>query len=252
MIHRHLITSSLLGMILAASGCASHYYASGDFTDSWPQSSTFDAGRANLSTGIPGSIAGGDGSPFPQDHALISNDAVRELLAGKVSLPSDATIAVVQLTGAYYGRWGSSAVHRKTRENDENLALALKKSPKIKAVRIIPSIMLPPRQTLPALREVAARCQADYLLIYGARQDSYHRSKFLAGDQASSYCEVEAALVDIRTGVVPFTTSAAEDFKVAENRNDYAFAETLSNAQAAALGRALQTVAVKTVEFLGD
>lgn len=248
---------TLLGLIVFTAwlcgGCASakHFDASGDFA----QHSFGLEYPATLSTGVANSYGRFESpigaSLIPEDQKAIGNDAVDVLLTGKLKLPEHAKLAVVCLGGGAYLNWGSPDTHKLSERNDARLVEQLKTSKRVNDVLLVPPLLIE-RATVSSLRAVAARCQADLLLIYAGRHQSYTRSRFLQGDRATAYCRVEAVLIDVRSGVAALTTAATDDFKVEQSKEGYTFAETLSNAQAESLGRALGEVAGKVVKYLDE
>jgi hypothetical protein len=57
-------------------------------------------------------------------------------------------------------------------------------------------------------------------------------------------------LLDTRSGVVPFTATAGQDFVAEKNDRDLNFQETMRRAELNALGNALEKVAADVVLFL--
>jgi hypothetical protein len=57
-------------------------------------------------------------------------------------------------------------------------------------------------------------------------------------------------LLDVRTGIVPFTASKVEELSASRASEDLDFSETVAKAAAMAEGRALANIAQETVTFL--
>lgn len=189
-------------------------------------------------------------SLFPEDQKLLSNEAIQTLLAGKIELPGRARIALVRLDNPQSRYWWSPETARQDQRNTAELLNKLKQSRRIGAAMLMPSVLIGKTPSLSALRAAAARCQADLLLIYTGAHEYYTKSKLFSGEEANAYCAVEALLLDVRTGIVPFTAEKMEDYAVKESRQDINFAETLRKAQLAALDRALTEIAGELVQFL--
>ena len=98
--------------------------------------------------------------------------------------------------------------------------------------------------------KAAARFQSDLLLVYRVKKGSYEKYRYVKPDQAKAFCDVEALLLDVRTGVVPFTTRASEEFQVQKTADDFSFVETVNKAEGEALGKALVSVAIALSTFL--
>lgn len=65
--------------------------------------------------------------------------------------------------------------------------------------------MTPSKVSVPLLREAAVRMQADLLLAYRVGSDTYSQYRTVARDKVKAYSTCELVLLDVRTGLVPFT-----------------------------------------------
>jgi hypothetical protein len=64
-------------------------------------------------------------------------------------------------------------------------------------------------------------------------------------------CSVEAVLLDVRTGLVPFTARRVEEVLASRAPEDMDFSETTAKAITSAEGKALDGIAGEVVIFLG-
>lgn len=127
---------------------------------------------------------------------------------------------------------------------------ALRSSPHIRDAATLPTFLLPEKPTVGHLREAAARTQVDLVLIYRTDCQAYQRSRLFAASQARAFCSAESALLDVRSGVVPFTSRALRDFTVEQQSSDAGFPETVRKAEAQAFIAALEENALAVVAFL--
>ncbi len=90
------------------------------------------------------------------------------------------------------------------------------------------------------------------LLVFVYRTDcqAYERYRFWQSNQAKAFCSAESALLDVRSGIVPFTTRSLRDFTVDQRSSDAGFLETVRNAEAAAFTAALEENARALITFL--
>lgn len=192
-----------------------------------------------------------DKSLFSSDQAVLSNDALREILELEIRLPREARVAVLQL-GADW-RWvaWSGELSRLHQEADDGLIGKLKACTRVTRVGRLPSLLTPEKQTVPYLREAAARYQADLLLVFRAYSNAYQKGRFLRPDQVRSYCMVEALLLDTRTGIVPFTATAREEYTTTKAKEDLSIGETFKKAELTALRNALDAIGDDVAAFLG-
>jgi hypothetical protein len=189
-------------------------------------------------------------SLFKEDQAVMSNQDLNAVLNARIELPRDAKLAVVRFGQMPYW-WGwSEDVVRLNRNADDQLLEQLHRSSRLRDVMYLPSLVTPLKMTIPYLREAGARCQAELLLITRSSTRTYDRQKLFGKDETKAYCTVEAILLDVRTGTIPFSTVVNQDFYAKENKSDVSFAETVAKAAQSATVRAQNDVAQQTVAFL--
>ncbi|MCC6698092.1 MAG: hypothetical protein IT365_20895 [Candidatus Hydrogenedentes bacterium] len=190
------------------------------------------------------------GSLFSSDQAVLSNEDIARILSTPVTLPETARMAVMQL-GQNTRYWSESSPVL-GQQTTESFLAALRQCPRIAAATALPGILIPERHTVPYLREAAARYQADLLLIYRQNTGSYEKYRATQSDQVKAYCTVEAALLDVRSGTVPFTTVGFEEVRASKAKEDLSFDETVDKAYHEAESKALQEVAASVTQFLGS
>ncbi|MEW6249274.1 MAG: hypothetical protein AB1716_01390 [Planctomycetota bacterium] len=188
-------------------------------------------------------------SLFPGDQFVMSNDTIEQILDSRLVLPERARIAIIRVGPQRWGFW-SEDLARLDEGNTERFLHTLRSCPRVAKAHIVPSILTPPRITVPLLREAAARTQSDLVLLYQASSHSYNRTRAFAADETRAYCVVEAFLLDARTGVIPFTSVKTETYAAKKERGDIDFAETIQKSEMTATGRALDRVAGEMVDFL--
>ena len=191
-------------------------------------------------------------SLFKEDQAVLSNEDLQKILAARVVVPDKAKLAVVRFGRLpYWWGWSEDFV-RLNEQIDADFLGRLRTSPKLKEVAYLPSLVTPNAMTLPYLRQAAARCQADLLLVYRTSTRSYAKHRWFAADRTKAYCTVEAVLLDTRTGLLPFSTVVNEYYSATRSKGDAEFAETVAKAQQQAIGRAWVRVAEEAVTFLDE
>ena len=129
---------------------------------------------------------------------------------------------------------------------------ALKASPQLTEVRLLPSLLVPEKRTVPYLREAAARIQADLLFVYSSRIQTFRRDRFLKSDEIHAQCVAEAVLLDVRTGIVVHTGKATENIAMTKSQTDANFSETVARAEAEARGKTLLTLAGGVNAYLAE
>jgi hypothetical protein len=199
-------------------------------------------------------------SLFKSDQAVMSDEAIARILSSKVVLAQDARIALMKFPGAehaalrYYGYyyWRSEDYLKTQQEYIDTISRKLAASDRVAEVILLPSLLTPTEATIPVLREAAVRLQADLLLVFRLTSDIYHQPKLFARDQVKAYCTCEAVLLDVRTGLIPFTTVTTRDRMEKREKQDLDVNETMRRAETAAVLDALNAVSDKLVDFLAN
>jgi len=201
-----------------------------------------------------------EASLFPSDQAVLGDEAIKRILSSKVELPEKAKVAVMKFpTGEetaarYYGYyyWRQEEYLKTQQEYSEALSTTLLASKRIAEVTPLPSLMTPRQASVPVLREAAVRMQADLLLVFRVTSDAYYKYTVFTKDKVKVYSTCEAVLLDVRTGLVPFTRIITREKLAVKGPNDLDLNETMRRAEKDAAVEALQAVADNLVNFLSS
>jgi len=201
-----------------------------------------------------------EASLFPSDQAVLSDAAIQQILTSKVVLPKAARLAVMKFpdrnsaaarySGSYY--WRAEEDLKTEQHYAETLSGTLLASKRIVEVTELPALMVPKEASLPLLREAAVRMQADLLLVFRLSGDTYYKYPLFAKDQVKAYSTCEAVLLDIRTGIVPFTRVVTREKLRKKDASDLDLAEAGRKAETEASVDALKIVAQELAGFLGS
>lgn len=179
-------------------------------------------------------------SLFKEDQEVMSNEEIEKILSVRVKLPDKSRIVVYR--AAYPWDSTESVV-------PEQFAAKLKSCKRISDVSVLPTLLIPKKLSIPYLREAAARMQADFMLLYKARSDTYRTYKIITKDDVKAYASVEVILIDTRTGVIIFSSVLTETTTVKETSEEIRIAETIEKAKQLAFSNALLRVADDLVKF---
>lgn len=177
-------------------------------------------------------------SLFPSDQNLLSNEAIDEILGGTIALPVSAHLAVLPI-----GRRPDIGIA-------DDLFSSIEESERVDRVSYLPWLLVPRNATMSHLRESAARYQANLLFIYRDTSSTYTNYRFAARDEVRAYSTVEAILLDVRTGIVPFSTLISEEHTLRESSDDFGSAETRRRAHEEAFRLALSKAVIELKDFL--
>lgn len=125
-------------------------------------------------------------------------------------------------------------------------------SEKIHSVSILPSLLTPQNPTIPILREAAVRLQSPLLVIYRINSDIYEEYRTFRANRSKAYATVELVLLDIRTGIIPFTAISTKEFQSTKQKDDVTVNDFLKRTEAVAVNRALEDTAERLTRFLGS
>jgi len=200
---------------------------------------------ADVSSTVPA-----DTSDLFGSGELLSDADIERILNYRLKLPPQNRVAILRLSDDSYWRYYSNDFNQLTDSISNELIKTLVSSDKIYDASFLPSMLIPEKRTVPYLREAAARYQADLLLIYRSSCQSYNKYRFVSPDETKAYCSVEAALLDIRKGIVPFTSLSTSEFGAVKHQNDTNFDETEKKAELEAIAKSLDEVARSLVSFL--
>lgn len=189
----------------------------------------------------------GEQSLFRGDQAVLSDQDIARILGTQVQISDRHRMALLSLTPM--SAWSQDLAEVEAK-NIDRLQQALKTAPQLTEVRVLPSLLVPEKRTVPYLREAAARVQADLLFIYSARIQSFRRDRFLKSDEVHAQCIAESVLLDVRTGIVLHTGHASEDIAMKKAPADLNFEETVARAESEARGKSLLSLASGVKEYL--
>lgn len=189
-------------------------------------------------------------SLFPADAAVLPDDAIARILAHEWKAPASARLAVLRIgQRSPFLRWSGEFAQLDAQLRDEILG-ALRGGERVAAVSELPSLLVPREQTVGHLREAAARYRADLLLAWRGDCRTYGRSRLFSPDETKAYCDVEAVLLDVRTGIVPFAQSASRELTTTKAKDELSSAEASRRAELRATADALQDVTRGVLAFL--
>src|SRR5690348_11367385 len=202
----------------------------------------------------PESILGDEGngtlqqSLFKGDQTVLSDQDIARILGTQLTLTDRHRLAILNLSSSYL--WSEELADLETK-NFDNLVRALKSSPQLTDVRLLPSLLVPEKRTVPYLREAAARVQADLLFVYNTRIETFRRDRFLkSSDEVHAQCIAESVLLDVRTGIVVHTARATENIALKKTSADLNSSETAARAESEARGKAVVSLANQVVSHL--
>lgn len=188
-------------------------------------------------------------SLFKGDQAVLSNQDIERILSARIGLTDRHRLVVLGLNPR--NAW-SQEIADLDAQNSERFLKALGAATQISQVRLMPTLLVPEKRTIPYLREAAARFQADLLLVYTTHLRTFQRDRLIGADQVNADCMAESVLLDVRTGIVIQTARSTEAIAARKSAGDLNFAQTVAKAETEATGKALLKLASAAVDYLRD
>lgn len=187
-------------------------------------------------------------SLFENKESTITEEGIQRLLNGKIQLPDTVRIAILNMNSTYtnYNRyyWNNEEAMKTERNNFELLKSKLDSTGRTKRVFLLPKLMTKSNPSLAQLRESAVRMQADLLLVFHIQSDIYYKYKMFKKNEVKGFATCEALLMDIRTGVIPFSDVLTHDVLLKKDGEDFNNEELRR--------RAIQEASKMTLETLGN
>lgn len=185
-------------------------------------------------------------SLFRSDQELLSNEEIETILSSRIQIPRDGHLTVLRLGSTdellvWAFLTGTSNPFSSVAEN-----------PRLSRLSWLPSLLVPEKLNVPALREAAARFQADLLFLYRTPCQQFTSYRLFGPDTGKTYCVAEGLLLDVRTGVIPFSTATAREVKVRQSEEDIHFYETMRRAESETSAEALADLAAQLSSFLAS
>jgi len=188
-------------------------------------------------------------SLFKGDQEILSNQDIERILSARITLSDRHRLAVLGLNPRAI--WSAELADLEA-EHSERFLQALRSVTQLTQVRVMPTLLVPEKRTVPYLREAAARFQADLLLVYSTRIQTFRRDRFIGTDEVRARCLAESVLLDVRSGIVAHTARTAEGIAARKSPGDLNFSETIAKAEGDATGKALLKLADTVVAYLQD
>ena len=192
----------------------------------------------------PFSLVAATGDPISEADA----DA---FISRPIQIPRGARLAVLfSGTGSYHGSRADDVTARGAFA--EALQSTVLPSGAAQSVSILPSILTPARPDIPTLRETGVRLQADGFLVVRISTGLLQNARLFRDDQFRAFATVEAVLVDVRTGALPFTAVSTQQRTGTESPEDLTSGEARLRLEREAAVAALREIGGQLSVFLGE
>jgi hypothetical protein len=194
-------------------------------------------------------------SLFDAKESTISEEGIARILDGYIVLPDSARVALLNLESKtlrrYYPSYWSDENYRLLQQGFiDTLISNLDRTGRVQRVSLLPQLLLSNEPTIFSLRESAVRMQTDLLFVFSIYSTTYNRVRVFNKDETKAYATCEGLLLDIRTGIVPFTTVVSRDYVATNTATDANAGDRSRRAETEASRQALAEVADRLRLFL--
>ncbi|MCL1868753.1 MAG: hypothetical protein FWF72_07430 [Paludibacter sp.] len=162
-------------------------------------------------------------SLFTDKNATISEENIQKLLDGVYTLSDKMKIAVVRFADGknnkqyfywnYYNQRGNEEYLKTQQEFLELFTKKFNETGKVSEVFVVPDILLASNPSFTNIREAAVRTQSDVVAIFTITSELYTKRKIFSKLEIKAYSTIQFVLMDVRTGLIPFSTIVTKDFQ---------------------------------------
>jgi hypothetical protein len=201
-----------------------------------------------------------ESSLFRSDKDSLGEDAIQRILSSKLVVPDIISIALYRIQERPqqairyygYGYWRSEEYLKVQQSFIATLADTISQSDRVSEVVSLPSLLTPKEPTIAIIRETSVRLQADMVLVFTLSSDVYEKYRVFQTNQAKAYCTCEGFLLDVRTGLIPFSRIITREYLATKEKTDTNFNETMARAEREAALLSLKSLGEQAVEFLSQ
>jgi hypothetical protein len=201
-----------------------------------------------------------ESSLFRSDKDTLGEDAIQRILSSKLVVPDIVSVALYRIQESPqqairyygYGYWRSEEYLKVQQSFISTIADEISKSDRVLEVVSLPSLLTPKEPTIAAIRETSVRLQADMVMVFTLTSDVYEKYRAFQTNQAKAYCTCEGFLLDVRTGLIPFSRIVTREYLATKEKSDANFNETMARAEREAALLSLQSLGEQAVEFLSQ
>ncbi|MFC6999812.1 hypothetical protein [Rufibacter roseus] len=193
-------------------------------------------------------------SLFQDKDATISEENIQRIMNGTYSLPNKLRVALVKLENSkqrhYY--WNDEDYLKTQQAYVDLFSEQLLISGRVTKNNTIPDLLLPSSPGFTTIREAAVRMQADVVLVFTITNDVYSRYKFLSKNDIKAFATTQAVLIDVRTGLVPFSTVVTRDYLSQKQEEELNQSEAVRRIQKEAVLLTIQEIGQQLNEYLAQ
>ncbi|MEO6723365.1 MAG: hypothetical protein ABIN67_23565 [Ferruginibacter sp.] len=211
-----------------------------------------------LGTPVNQTGSGGDTlitqSLFNDKASTISEEAIQKILDGTYKLPQQLRVAIVRIDNNQQRRyyWNDEDYLKTQQAYLDLFGNKFKQSSRVTKVSIIPELLISKTPSFTSIREAAVRLQADIVVVYSISGDIYSKYKFFTKPDIKAFATTQLIILDVRTGLIPFSTIITKDITSQKKKEELDNAEARNRIQNEAVLSAINEVVQQIASFLNE
>ena len=192
-------------------------------------------------------------SLFDDKSSTISEENIQKILDGNYSLPNNLRVAFVKLESSQNQRrnyWSDEQYLKAQQQYLDLFSEKFRKSSRVKSISTIPDILISKNPTFTSIRESAVRTQSDIVVIYSINSDIYSHYRLFSKTDIKAFATTQLIIMDVRTGLIPFTTIVTKDFQDKKSDSDLNENETRNRIKNQAVLLTIEEIGKQVTNFL--
>lgn len=193
-------------------------------------------------------------SLFTDKNATISEENLQMILDGYAFLPEKLRVAIVNVENTPPAnqrfRWDDEDYVSSRRKYLSVMTENLQRQERVKRVTLVPDMMIPASPSFTTIREAAVRMQADVVVVYSIRGGLYSKYNMFSADEYKAFATTQVMIMDVRTGLVPFTTVVTDESQSKKQKSDFNNSEAMKRVREEAVSLTLTQVCNEINTFL--
>tara|TARA_R110001583_G_scaffold181784_4_gene339155 strand:+ start:249 stop:959 length:711 start_codon:yes stop_codon:yes gene_type:complete len=192
-------------------------------------------------------------SLFDDKNSTISEENIQKILDGNYSLPKNLRVSIVKLQSTQNQRryyWSDETYLKSQQAYLDLFSNIFKQSNRINTVSVIPDLLVSSNPTFISIRESAVRTQSDIVVIYSITSDIYSKYKLFSKSDIKAFATTQLIVLDVRTGLIPFSTIVTKDFQSKKQDNEVNENEAVNRIKDKAVLLTIEEIGKKLKNFL--
>lgn len=195
-------------------------------------------------------------SLFDDKSATISEENIQKILDGKYTLPNNLRVPFVQLESSLnqmeYYYWSDEEYMKAQQQYLDLFTDKFKNSKRVTRISTIPDILISKNPSFTSIRESAVRTQSDIVVIYSITSAIYSQYRLFAKTNIKAFATTQLIVLDVRTGLVPFTTIVTKDFQDKKQNPDLNENEAMNRIKNQAVLLTIEEIGKQISNFLTE